>query len=279
MNHLRFEIGSHVIYALFNAFKEARAAFLQADDTGSKVKLAADFLLSRLLRASWCPQRNRSRVADIASMRINYRFNRGDLQSIREVLLEDCYRLPFPLEPLNILDLGANIGLTSLWMWKQFRPKRIIAVECDPENAGIVRLNFQANNLPGEVVEAAVGSRSGVAEFVPDKASNLGRLLTHVNPESRVPDTVKVPMAGMKELLSRFDGGRVDLVKVDIEGAEEAIFSGDLSWLQSVQALIVEMHEDRVDVPALTKRVIESGFRAFPANTSHQDNLIAFLKL
>lgn len=268
-----------MLKSIHNAFREARAAWSHAEYGVSGTLLASDFILSRLLALGKLPGHNASRRVRIKEGQINYRFNRGDLQSVREVLLEECYRLPFLLEPQNILDLGANIGLTSLWMWKQFHPRKIIAVECDPDNAAVTRLNFRDNGIPGEVIEAAVGGANGIAEFAPDRASNLGRLLTHVNPESRAPDTVTVPMISLPDLLTRFDGQRVDLIKMDIEGAEEAVFSGDLSWLQSVHALIVEMHEDRVDVSTLTQRVADSGFKVMRTNTGHQDNLYAFLKL
>jgi hypothetical protein len=75
----------------------------------------APFLL-RLARLVPLPGRNRERRIRVrGGIELNYRLNRGDMQSIREVWMDECYRLPFELAPGRLIDLGANIGLTSLW--------------------------------------------------------------------------------------------------------------------------------------------------------------------
>ena len=66
---------------------------------------------------------------------ITYRFNKGDIWSVREVWLFECYRPPFEIAIDHVLDLGANIGLTSLWLAKRYGCGRIIAVEPSAANA------------------------------------------------------------------------------------------------------------------------------------------------
>jgi|SRR5579875_465611 len=50
------------------------------------------------------------KTMSIGGVSITYRRNRGDLQSIREVFIDEAYRLPTGFAPRTILDLGANIG-------------------------------------------------------------------------------------------------------------------------------------------------------------------------
>jgi tRNA1(Val) A37 N6-methylase TrmN6 len=64
-----------------------------------------------------------------------YRLNKGDLHSIREVWFEEAYRLPFEDPSGTLLDLGANIGLTGVWLAKRYAIERVIAVEPDCDNA------------------------------------------------------------------------------------------------------------------------------------------------
>jgi hypothetical protein len=56
-------------------------------------------------------------------------------------------------------------------------------------------------------------------------------------------------------------------VKLDIEGGEEALLTGDRSWLRRVRCLMAEFHPDVVDYPALVKLVESEGFRYIPAGS------------
>lgn len=202
---------------------------------------------------------------------IHYRFNRGDLQSMVEVLMEEVYKCTFPVHPRTILDLGANIGLTSLWMSQEFRPEVIMGVEPEPGNAKVASLNYQSNSLNGEVIKAAVGPSDGEAWFAVRNESNLGQLS-----KGGGPDTVRVPVVGIHTLLDRFSGGRVDLVKMDIEGGEAPLLSGDGRWLQHVGSLMIEWHDVIADSRPLIQFLENAGFKHRRINSDRQGNLSAF---
>jgi FkbM family methyltransferase len=51
------------------------------------------------------------------------------------VWFDEVYRLPFDEPSGTLLDLGANIGLTSVWLAKKYQIERVIAVEPDRTNA------------------------------------------------------------------------------------------------------------------------------------------------
>ena len=92
------------------------------------------------------------------------------------------------------------------------------------------------------------------------------------------PGTVPVPVVGIRELLERFPQGHVDLVKMDIEGGEEALLSHDTGWLAGVRALMVEWHDDRADSRPLIQNVVAAGFEHRPLNAARQDNLSLFVR-
>lgn len=212
-------------------------------------------------------------------MKMSYRFNRGDLQSLREVFLEEVYACDLPFAPRTILDLGANIGLASIWFSGRFGlcppPElSLLAVEPVPENAAVVEMNFRDNHIFGEVVRAAAGQSSGEAWFEAPAESNLGRLSSKAAPDPGL----RVPVVGIRELLHRFPGGLVDLVKMDIEGGEEDLLGHDTDWLDGVKALIVEWHDDKADSRPLIRNVESAGFHHQRINTAHQDNLSLFVR-
>jgi FkbM family methyltransferase len=178
---------------------------------------------------------------------IVYRRNRGDIQTLREVWLDRCYRIPAGVRTERVLDLGANIGLASVWLAGRYPVEHLLAVEPDPDNAALARLNLAANGVRGTVVEAAVSGTPGTTLL--ERESQPHRRRSHA-PAGRLVDAVTP-----QELLAAL-GGRADLVKMDIEGAEEPLLtSGDPSWLHQVGWIVAELHPGLVDHGEVVRRL------------------------
>lgn len=236
---------------------------------GSKVRLAVGPVVERGLRhlpLVWRPQ-GTLRVR-IGSSDVVYRVNAGDIQSIREVLIDEAYRLPFEAQPRSIIDLGANIGLTSLYYGTLFHQVQIVAVEADPQNVALARRNLAT--LAAQVVEAAIAPQSGTISFQSSSESNLG----HVD----ACGDLQVRAVTMDEVLDLLPGGRADLVKIDIEGGEEELFSTNCSWLERVEAIIIELHPPVVDVSRIVDRIESAGFRYVPAGSVWPGSMDAFVR-
>ena len=260
--------------ACHNLYDECRASFREAQDLRSCLRLSRDFALSRLL--SYIPQRedkmrNRERQVKLRNgVRVRYRLNRGDIQSIREVWLEGAYRLPFPVSKGVLVDIGANIGLTSIWLTKEYGFTNIIAVEPDKENAALVRKNFDLNGIRGTIMDAAIGPYDGTAKFQTADESNLGRL-SH---EGQI-----VTVISMRSILDRLRLSEVDLVKIDIEGGEQALLTGPVEWLYQTKAIIAEFHPNVVDYATLTQLLERLGFKHVHPNTAFANNMDSFHRL
>jgi FkbM family methyltransferase len=251
---------------------ELRGGWSLTADPRSFARFASDVLLARLGRRVPLPNQNQPRTIRLrAGFDLHYRLNSGDLQSIREVWIDECYRLPFDLLPERLVDLGANIGLASLWFAHRYGCKVIVAVEPSPENAELVRRNLHGNNLPAEIVEAAVGPHDGVVRFEDSTDSNMGR----VGAGGR-----EVPMVSMKTVLEKLPPGvDVDLVKMDIEGGEGPLLEGDLGWLGRVRSVIAEFHPAVIDYPAAIRQIEGQGFRYIPAHSAADfDSADAFVR-
>ena len=264
-----------------DVLKELIRAFHVTDSVGSFLKLGIDLLSVRRLRylpKSWYNQPRSVRLRD--GTVLHYRRNQGDLWSFREVWLFECYRLPFDHrdgEPFKTLvDLGANIGMTSVWLYKRYGCPRIIAVEADATNCEIARRNFEANNVPVEIISAAIGPYDGEARFAKSGLSNVGR----VSPEG----ATAVPMISMRTVLERLksapsaDSAQIDLLKIDIEGGEEALLQGDVGWLDQVNAIVIELHPGLVDCEAIARFITERGMRFLPANSVFPGSMDAFVR-
>jgi FkbM family methyltransferase len=136
----------------------------------------------------------------------------------------------FHLRPGTIVvDLGSNVGLFSLLAAKI--GCRVIAVEAQiglvrQMQASVERLGLDANVA---LENALIGAGTGVFK---DTETFLAQ------PDVEGP----VPTITLDELLAKHRVDEVDFLKVDIEGSEFELFSGDLGWLSKVRRIAVEVH-------------------------------------
>jgi len=230
-----------------------------------------DFVLSRLIGLVPRGQRNRVREVRLrGGIKIRYRLNKGDLHSIREIWFDEAYRLPFEQASGVLLDLGANIGMASLWLAKAYSFTQVIAVEPDPNNAAFVRQNFELNGIAGQVLEAAIGPKEGMTRFEFSELSNLGKLSEKGS---------LVQMISVSAIFQKFAVTRFALIKIDIEGGEQELFDGPAEWLARADAIIIEFHPAIVDYPRLTSLVSSYGFRYIPAHSVSAENMDCFTKV
>ena len=135
-----------------------------------------------------------------------------------------------------VIDAGANVGAASVWFCKTFPEARIIAVEPDPQNADVLRMNAAARPAI-EVIEAAIGSSAGKVSL-----SNPDDQAWSV--QTTRDETGTVAMTTIADVLARRDEAEaLFLVKVDIEGFESDLFQGDLRGLDRVEGGIIEPHD------------------------------------
>ena len=135
-----------------------------------------------------------------------------------------------------IIDAGANIGAASIWFDSVFPNAWIQAVEPEPDNVSVLRLNA-ANHPNVRVIEAAIGSQSGRVSLENDTKESWA-VQTRRDPSGTV-DVLTIQ--DVIDLVER--PKRLFLVKIDIEGFEADLFSGNLGWLDEVEVVLIEPHD------------------------------------
>jgi len=223
---------------------------------------AWDVLAYRRMRLGRIRSYNqRRRIVTRAGTAIHYRRNRGDIQGIREVWLERVYAVPFGQRPQIIVDLGANIGLTSLFFCEQYAPQRIVMVEPDAANAEVLRANLAPGATAFDIVVAAVAPHDGTVLFAESEESNLGCVAASGRP---------VRCVSMPSLMQTTGVPRIDLLKIDIEGGEGLLLSQANDWLDAVGSIMIEFHPHAVDEAALIALLQSRGFRYFSHNDARR---------
>ena len=158
-----------------------------------------------------------------------------------------------------IIDCGANIGLSVLYLKRLYPGSRIIAFEPDLNVFNTLEENIKTFNISEiELVRKAVWKSEGFLEFT-SEGSDAGRLS-----ESEESDLKKyqVPTVRLSDYLKQ----PVDFLKIDIEGAETEVLKDCQSELVNVKNIFVEYHsfaEKPQSLDVLINILSKAGFRIY----------------
>jgi FkbM family methyltransferase len=151
-----------------------------------------------------------------------------------DIFLWECYDFPTAAQSPTIVDGGANIGLATIWWLARWPKARVVAFEPDPAVFEVLRWNTRF--LEGaELYQVALGT--GMAAAFWSEGTDAGRLI----PADEVgADAITVVTTPLSEVLSRL--GKVDMLKLDIEGAEMDVLEEAEDALGLVENIFVEYH-------------------------------------
>jgi FkbM family methyltransferase len=156
---------------------------------------------------------------NVGASNTDYALGRNEL-SVQEALA----RL---LKPAGVFyDVGANVGFFTVIAARLLGPRgRVLAFEPVPENARLVGRNAELNGFASvEVHEVAIARRSGEAELrLADYAG--GAALGEAPPPPDLKGSIRVRTLSLDDLLEA-GSPPPDVVKIDVEGAEMAVFEG-----------------------------------------------------
>ncbi len=124
----------------------------------------------------------------------------------------------------HAIDVGAHVGMLTAPMARAVAPfGRVDALEPVPRNAEALRRTILANSLEAtaHVYQVAADAVGGVAKFALGSNGQMGTL---IGAESLPKDTIEVATVCLDDINP--PGSRVDVVKIDAEGAELRVLSG-----------------------------------------------------
>jgi len=158
--------------------------------------------------------------------------------------------------PTLAVDIGANIGLSSLSIAKFFSSiKKVLAIEAENENYLVLCKNF---NLWSDLREVNFEAIYGIAtasqtveayqaKKLPGGLSVSGTFMferkTLDNPTTPTLDIIFGPPINISNLIMNIPSNERIIMKIDIEGGEQELFEGDSSWMQRIAFITVEVHD------------------------------------
>jgi FkbM family methyltransferase len=164
-----------------------------------------------------------------------------DAKVFEEVFIDGIYApfadlIPADATPSVLVDLGANIGLSTLFLDRRIGFDHVVAVEPDLDNLQALRSNLDDNlDVPCESIQVFAGAERGFAKVL-DAGYGAWGLRMGEAADSGIP---VLPLA---EIVPNVPGGV--LLKCDIEGAERFLFPQIDTWDHLVSFIILELHTE-----------------------------------
>jgi FkbM family methyltransferase len=173
-----------------------------------------------------------------------------------EVFLDHIYDFsPIPFKPTCIIDCGGHIGLFTLTASHCFPKVPITVFEPNPDNFAYLKAQISKNDLPAQLVEAAVSTHVGEVSFNAGNSCS-GRMVEASPGADRV---FTVHTVDLRDFLVSAQSQRL-LLKMDIEGAEMELIPQIITHLPSETAFFFETHGGDNDWNAIQTLLSDHGF-------------------
>lgn len=164
----------------------------------------------------------------------------SDWNAFKQVFVWKEYEYPLPFIPSTILDAGSNVGYAALWFIRKYPQAQIVSLEPESTNFSMLQKNTAAyTNI--QPVKAGLWGRSCFLKIIPTDWGNWGFRTEETDVETA--DAIKA--LSVREIMQTNKWETIDLLKMDIEGAERNVFDqGVEEWLPKVKMIFLELHDN-----------------------------------
>lgn len=156
-----------------------------------------------------------------------------------EIFVRGCYMFETDRPAPVIFDCGSNIGMSVLFFKLLYPLANVTAFEPDPATFEALRTN--TSTLSGVTLhQIALGATDGTIDFYRDSNPDTSSLLMSTNPLRKNGACIAVPV----RRLSSFLPSRVDLLKIDVEGSEQAVLRDlvETGTIRNAERIHLEYH-------------------------------------
>ncbi len=174
----------------------------------------------------------------------------GDARTVIDNVIREEYGRFASIEaPKWMIDAGAYIGDTAAYFLSKYPGLKVIALEPNHESHEMARRNLEPYGERAILLKKGLYSNDEIQRFGGEETG-----------ASIATSGVEIECTSISSLFDRFSISHLDILKMDIEGAEEAVFSSKPEvWLGRIGLLMIEIHGNRIE--SMISRVLnENGF-------------------
>ena len=182
---------------------------------------------------------------ELARHALHCRPGTSDFEVFDQIFVEREYSCLDELQNVGlIVDCGANVGFSAAYLLSRFPGSRLVAIEPDPGNFEVLRVNLAPYGQSATPVRAAVWSHSTGLRLSSSRYRDGKEWARQVR-ECQPGEHADVTAIDVGSILRQFPGERISILKMDVEGAEGIVFGADdRSWIDRVDNIAIELHDD-----------------------------------
>ncbi len=178
--------------------------------------------------------------------KIRLRKSRSDRIVFSHVFLEGHYDLDRIMvlreDAKVIVDAGSNIGLVSVLYANRYPNALIISVEPESDNFELLKTNTSRYQriIP---LKAALWNENAILNISETGSGSMGYMVSTDRSSDRNRQTGGITI---DQIMKDYGIQTIDILKIDIEGAEKEVFSSNHdSWLSRTRIIIIELHDEK----------------------------------
>ena len=196
----------------------------------------------------------------------------GDFIAFSDVYWRGIYD-GFKVKPgFVVIDVGAHIGIYTIKAARSVGSNgRVIAVEPHPENFRLMLQNIALNKLDNVTpVQVALSNHEGYVKLYLSNSSDKHSIVYQASAQC-----MKVPSLTLDGLLRHLDIDYVDLIKIDVEGAEMDVLEGARQTLKKSEKIVVATYHYASEPREVAEYLTRSGFeiKEVPRNYTLLDSI------
>ena len=187
------------------------------------------------------------------------------IHAFKEIFMEECYMHGMGLELSDrpiIFDIGANVGLFSLYAASKYPNAKILSYEPMTVNFKHVEKNKNLNKhcriIP---INKAVAGHLGEIKMVCEQDTDFSTTATIMSDKSDNNKEVTVPCLRLQDIFDEYKIDKCDFMKMDCEGTEfDVIYGCPTDYLSRINQIAMEVHGDQKTNEELKKYLTHNGF-------------------
>jgi FkbM family methyltransferase len=201
------------------------------------------------------------------------RKNSSDLQVFESVIILEEYKIAVAKTNKQerraekiIVDAGGNIGLTTIYLHAFFPGARFFIIEPDANNFSLLKMNLEENKITSATLYKKalwVNQEKLVINNSFRDGKDWSLTVEKANTDVDREGIDFIEGITLQEICTAASIETIDLLKIDIEGAERFLFT-NASFLQSVSNLVsnlvIEIHDEFNIRETINEKMLQSGF-------------------
>lgn len=181
-------------------------------------------------------QRYKPGKSDLIKPAVDFVDAASFLSAYEQIFEKEIYDFNTSDKAPVIIDCGANIGLSILFWKRKYPNARITAFEPDPKVYKTLKSNIKQHGYTDtHLIPKGVWSTSGMLSFFQEGSD--GGFITDEEPGTD-KQIISIPVVRLKDYLN----SKIDMLKIDIEGAEVEVLNDCREALGTVENLFIEYH-------------------------------------